>query len=160
MSRSCALLLLASSLPVVSGCAGIHPLDDDPLLVILKQQSAWNAGDLTGFMAGYHRDAGTTFSSSDGMIRGWDTVLERYRKRYGTDRSSMGHLTFTDLEQRPLGREAVLVTGKWHLKKAEGPLGGVFTLVMVRFAEGWRIVHDHTSLVLQAETRDAPSTGG
>jgi len=38
------------------------------------------------------------------------------------------------------------VLGHWHLKRDSGDVGGVFSLVWQRFPEGWKIVHDHTSL--------------
>jgi ketosteroid isomerase-like protein len=46
-----------------------------------------------------------------------------------------------------LGPDAVLVLGHWHLTRTKGDVGGVFSLVWQRFPEGWRIVHDHTSVV-------------
>jgi len=33
------------------------------------------------------------------------------------------------------------------LQGEKDELGGVFTLVWQRFPEGWKIVHDHTSVV-------------
>ena len=44
-----------------------------------------------------------------------------------------------------LGSDAALVLGHWHLKREKDEIGGVFTLVVQRFPEGWRIIHDHTS---------------
>jgi ketosteroid isomerase-like protein len=57
----------------------------------------------------------------------------------------MGKLTFSDLEVYPLGRDAAYVLGRWHLDRVAGPIGGNFTLVLRR-EDGWRIVHDHTSV--------------
>ncbi len=37
--------------------------------------------------------------------------------------------------------------GQWHLHRGSGDIGGVFSLVFQRLPEGWRIVHDHTTLV-------------
>jgi beta-aspartyl-peptidase (threonine type) len=42
------------------------------------------------------------------------------------------------------------VLGHWHLARANGDVGGVFSLVWQRFPEGWRIIHDHTSAVEKA----------
>jgi beta-aspartyl-peptidase (threonine type) len=57
----------------------------------------------------------------------------------------MGHLTFSQLEIRPLGDDAALVLGHWQLQGEKDNPGGVFSLVVRRFPEGWRIIHDHTS---------------
>jgi ketosteroid isomerase-like protein len=112
--------------------------------ILKAQQGAWNRGDLPGFLEGYWNSPELTFAGSDGIVRGYDGLVERYRKTY-PDRSAMGELLFSGLETRILGPEAALVVGHWQLKRSKGDVGGVFTLVFRRFATGWRIVHDHTS---------------
>jgi ketosteroid isomerase-like protein len=114
--------------------------------VLHAQQEAWNRGDVEAFLQGYWHSPELTFSGSGGTARGWDGVLQRYRKNY-PDRASMGELTFSGLEFRQLGSKAYLVLGSWHLKRSTGDVGGVFTLIFQRFPEGWRIIHDHTSAV-------------
>ncbi|HXM91459.1 MAG TPA: nuclear transport factor 2 family protein [Candidatus Dormibacteraeota bacterium] len=112
--------------------------------VLNAQQEAWNRGDIDAFLTGYWHSPDLTFSGSNGISRGWDAVLARYKKNY-PDRSAMGVLDFSNLELRFLGPDAALVLGHWHLKREKDELGGVFTLVWQRFPEGWRIIHDHTS---------------
>lgn len=112
--------------------------------VLEAQQEAWNRGDVDAFLTGYWRSPDLTCSGSNGIARGWDAVLARYKKHY-PDRSAMGTLDFYELEFRFLGPDAALVLGHWHLKREKDDLGGVFSLVWQRFPEGWRIVHDHTS---------------
>jgi uncharacterized protein (TIGR02246 family) len=112
--------------------------------VLADQQSAWNRGDVEGFMQGYWHSAELTFLGSSGVTRGWEPVLARYRKNY-PDRTAMGHLDFSNIELRLLGSDAALVLGRWHLQRSHDQPGGVFTLVFQRFADGWRIIHDHTS---------------
>jgi uncharacterized protein (TIGR02246 family) len=110
------------------------------------QQTAWNRGDVDTFMTIYWRSPDVTFSGSSGMVRGWDAVLARYKKSYA-DREAMGQLKFSSLEYHFLGPDAALLLGHWHLTRAKGDVGGVFSLVWQRFPEGWRIIHDHTSAV-------------
>src|SRR6476661_3135628 len=50
--------------------------------VLRAQQEAWNRGDIDRFMNGYARSASTVFVSEDTVRRGWETVRERYRKKY------------------------------------------------------------------------------
>ena len=114
--------------------------------VLTNQQSAWNRGDVQAFLEGYWRSKELTFAGSSGVSRGWDAVFARYQKNY-PDRAAMGTLDFSGLEYRFLGPDAALLLGRWHLKRESGDIGGVFSLVLQRFPEGWRIVHDHTSLV-------------
>ena len=112
--------------------------------VLDAQQRAWNRGDVDAFLTGYWHSPDLTFSGSNGISRGWDAVLARYKKNY-PDRSAMGALDFSNLEFRFLGPDAALVLGHWHLKREKDEPGGVFSLVFQRFPEGWRIIHDHTS---------------
>lgn len=112
--------------------------------VLDAQQQAWNRGDIDAFLTGYWHSPELTFSGSNGISRGWDAVLARYKKNY-PDRSAMGTLDFANLEFRFLGPDTALVLGHWHLKREKDELGGVFSLVWRRFPEGWRIIHDHTS---------------
>jgi len=112
--------------------------------VLRAQQDAWNRGDIDGFMNGYARSASTVFVSEDTIRRGWETVRERYRKKY-SDRAKMGTLAFSDLEIMLLSPDAGVVLGRWSLKRANDQPHGRFTLIFKRLPEGWRIVHDHTS---------------
>lgn len=124
-----------------------HDADRAVINAVLKgQQAAWNRGDVNAFLKGYWESTELTFSGSNGVSRGWDGVLARYKKNY-PDRAAMGELNFSDLEFRFLGSDAALVLGKWHLKRDMGDIGGVFTLVWQKFPEGWKIIHDHTSAV-------------
>ena len=109
-----------------------------------EQQAAWNRGDVDGFMKGYWNSRELTFAGSSGITRGWPSVMARYRGNY-PDAAAMGHLDFSEIEVRMLGSDAALVLGHWHLKRDNDHPGGVFTLVLERFPEGWRIIHDHTS---------------
>ena len=112
--------------------------------VLTAQQAAWNRGDIPAFLEGYWNSPELTFAGSDGIARGYDGVLGRYRKSY-PDRKAMGELKFSGLEIRPLGPKAALVLGHWHLQRQSDELAGIFTLVFERFPIGWRIIHDHTS---------------
>ena len=114
--------------------------------ILDTQQNAWNDGKVDTFLDGYWKSDNLTFSGSQGITRGFAGVQERYRKSY-PDRQAMGRLNFSHLEFRMLGHDAALVLGHWHLTRDNGDIGGVFSLVFQRFPEGWRIIHDHTSVV-------------
>lgn len=95
-------------------------------------------------MQSYWRSPALTFAGSGGVERGWEGVLARYKRVY-PDRAAMGHLTFSGLEITPLGEDAALVLGHWQLQREKDQPSGVFSLVLRRFPDGWRIIHDHTS---------------
>ena len=112
--------------------------------VLQSQQEAWNRGDIDAFMDGYARSEATLFVSEDKIDRGWDTVRDRYHKKY-SDRAKMGALTFSDLEITPLSPDAAVVLGRWSLKRENDQPHGCFTLIFRKTKDGWRIVQDHTS---------------
>jgi ketosteroid isomerase-like protein len=112
--------------------------------VLETQSEAWNRGDIEGYMAGYWRSPETIFISGDSVTRGWQTVLDRYKKNYDS-REKMGTLTFSELEIRPISNNTAVVLGRWHLQRAKDEPHGRFTLIFRKTKQGWRIVHDHTS---------------
>ena len=112
--------------------------------VIGAQEAAWNRGDIDGFMKGYARSSQTTFVSGDEVTYGWQTVRDRYAKKYDS-REKMGRLTFSGLTITQLCDDAALVLGSWSLERKGDHPHGKFTLLFRKLPEGWRIVLDHTS---------------
>jgi len=112
--------------------------------VLDAQAAGWNRGDLEGYMDGYDRSPNTEFVGGDNITRGWQQVLDQYKKRYNS-REKMGTLTFSDLEITVLSKDAALVLGRWRLKHANDEPHGTFSLLFRKTKAGWRIVHDHSS---------------
>lgn len=108
------------------------------------QTAAWNQGDIQGFMSGYWKSDETVFVGANGVLRGWQTLLERYQRLF-PNREAMGTLSFSNLEIHLECREAAYAIGEYHVQRAGGALSGVFTLEFRRFPEGWRIVMDHST---------------
>lgn len=141
------LIGLASSSQAAEGVA---PDEEQAIRTLLQQQvDAWNRGDLEGFMAGYWRSSELVFTSGGQIQRGWQTTFDKYLTSYGDSTETMGELKFTDLEVHRLDRASAWVLGRWELTGGQSRSGGVFTLVLQRFADGWRVVHDHTSSTAQ-----------
>jgi len=114
--------------------------------VLAAQEDAWNRGDLDGFMAGYAHTPDLVFTSGGRIRRGWQETHDKYRARYGSDRSTMGHLAFEILDLQPVGADGAVVLCRWRLTATPEAGGGVFTLVLARGSDGWRVIHDHTSV--------------
>src|SRR5712671_6486173 len=57
--------------------------------VLTTQQGAWNRGDIPAFLEGYWNSPELTCASSDGIVRGYEGLLARYRKSY-PDKQTMG----------------------------------------------------------------------
>jgi ketosteroid isomerase-like protein len=110
-----------------------------------ESASAWNRGDLDGFVRWYKQSAETTFLGASGLTHGWDAVRARYAASFepGAPRDS---LRFEGLETRPLAGWLGLATARYVLFQGDSLTStGVFTLVVENTPEGWRIVHDHSS---------------
>lgn len=119
--------------------------DDGEIRAVMSAQAAaWNRGDIDGFMNGYARSDATEFISGDKLTRGWQTVRDRYKKKYDS-REKMGTLTFSELKITRLSGDAALVIGRWRLVRKNDKPHGRFTLLFRRTPDGWRIAHDHTS---------------
>lgn len=114
--------------------------------VLDEQVAAWNRKDLEGYMAGYWKSPDLLFFSGGTRTRGWQPTLERYRMRYQGEGKEMGTLSFAEVSVEVLGPAAALARGEWRLAMSGGKmLRGLFTVILRRFPEGWRIVHDHSS---------------
>lgn len=138
------LVLSARILDAADERSGNSPVISEIRAVLQTQQEAWNRGDIDSFMNGYARTDSTVFVSGDEVMRGWQTVRDRYLKKY-SDRAKMGTLRFSDLEIEQLGPDSAVALGRWELQRASDSPHGRFTLILRKTPEGWRIVHDHTS---------------
>jgi beta-aspartyl-peptidase (threonine type) len=144
-----ALLLLS-----VARATGAHTpaADEKDIRAVLDAQvTAWNKGDLDGFMAGYWNDDALTFISGGDITSGWKKTKERYEKRYKSDGKEMGKLAFSELRVEVLSPTAATLHGRFELTfekekdEKKKMVRGRFTLVLRKFADGWKITHDHTS---------------
>jgi ketosteroid isomerase-like protein len=115
--------------------------------VLHTQQDAWNRHDLNGFMAGYWNSPQLSFFSGATERDGWQATLDRYKASYASPGHEMGKLDFSGLRIETLGSDAAFVRGAWQLTMPDGKTPhGLFTLVFRKFPDGWKIVHDHTSV--------------
>jgi len=152
--RTALLALVLAASAVSTGCASsqphvghFEPADRAAISAVLdKQLAAWNRGDLPSYMDGYARTPDLIFTSGGDIQRGWQAALDHYQQRYVIDPKSMGKLTFEIESIDPVGADGAVVLGHWGLEGSVHPGHGVFTLVLERRPEGWRIIHDHTSL--------------
>ncbi len=124
--------------------------DDEPEAAIRakldEQVAAWNRGDLKGYMQGYWHSPELTFFAGSRELSGWEAAYQRYRTAYLGKGKEMGRLEFSNLRIEVLSPEAALVRGSWQVTtKDASRRQGLFTVVLKKFSEGWRIIHDHSS---------------
>ena len=114
--------------------------------VLDMQAEAWNRGDLAAFMTGYLKSPDTSYTSGGAQVWGYEAIHNRYAKAYGTDSSAMGKLSFTDLRTVEVTKDSAFCVGQFHLVKPDSTKAdGVFSLVLKKTSDGWKIIHDHTT---------------
>lgn len=146
MSRAAVILLLCVAPAMAGPPTPPAPADEAAVRKVLTDQvTAWNKGDLDGFMAGYWNDDRMTYISGAKSVRGWKALRERYRAAYQGDGKEMGKLAFSELDSEAVGMGAILVRGKWEVTTGKESVGGWFTLLFRKLPEGWKVTHDHTS---------------
>ena len=119
--------------------------DPTPELVRLMNVSAedWNRSDLDRFMSIY--DTAATFMTGKGPV-GVAATRENYQKGFFKDGKVVQQLRFEEMVVRPLGNDHALLTGKFVLYgNGMADRSGRYTLIFVKRADGWKMLHDHSS---------------
>ena len=120
-------------------------IDSVGVKAVLEQQvTAWNNGNVQGFMQGYWNNPKLAFVSKKGVTLGWENTLQKYLKSY-PDKAAMGQLTFSNLSFIAVDATAIVVNGKWELTRNADHPEGYFTLLFRKINGTWLIVLDHTS---------------
>jgi len=151
LTSTAVLLITASAVSQTSTVSGINDEIKESLAVtqvLVAQMKAWNDHDLDAFMTGYWNSPELTFFSGANERHGWQETMERYKATYQSPGHEMGKLEFSNLRVEALGPDAAFARGEFHLTMSDGKTPhGIFTLVLRKFPNGWKIVHDHTSSV-------------
>ena len=122
------------------------PADRDAVKAVLDAQvNAWNKGDLDGYMNGYAKTEWLVFTSGGKIRRGWQETYDTYQKKYAQNPAAMGNLVFEILSIDPIGADGAVVLGNWILTNSPSDGRGVFSVVLERRPDGWKVIHDHTS---------------
>jgi hypothetical protein len=127
----------------VVACTAPQTAEMDIQAALLRQQEAWNRGDLPGFMEPYWKSPDLMFIGKSGITRGWDSTLARYQRSY-PNHNAMGQLEFKTL-QLDCGETAAWHLGQWTLYRSADTLSGYFTLLWKKRDGQWVIVADHSS---------------
>ena len=112
--------------------------------VMADQERCWNQGDLDCFMEGYWKSENLVFIGSKGLVYGWETTLNSYKKSY-PDKATMGQLTFDIKVIEPLEGDHWFVIGKWSLERDKGDVSGHYSLIWRNIDNKWVIIADHSS---------------
>ena len=114
------------------------------LNAIEAQRTAWNNGDIDGFMQTYWKSDSLVFVGKTGPAYGWQKTIDHYKKAY-PDKAAMGQLAFRIVQLNLIDGSNAFVLGAWDIKRAKDALGGYFTLWFRKINGEWKIICDHTS---------------
>ncbi|MEW5928907.1 MAG: nuclear transport factor 2 family protein [Gemmatimonadota bacterium] len=147
MTRLPAVLLALALTGCGAAMAGAAGPASDPTAEILALQdsmtSAWNHGNLAGHVAPY---ADTATFMVRGPVPGRERIRASLERSFWREGKPLQQLRFDSLTVRPMGTAHALVTGKFTLfGGGRDDRSGWFSLLYGRTAEGWKILHDHSS---------------
>ncbi len=117
----------------------------DVLDLLDRGATAWDAGNLDGFLATYLPDSETTFVTKTRVLHGIDAIRGVYAARFapGAQRDS---LHFQGVEIDILAPDVVNTIAWYVLTRGDSITArGPTSLVMRRVSGRWYIVHDHSS---------------
>jgi beta-aspartyl-peptidase (threonine type) len=140
-------LLTSAAPPPAAGQAFPAPAPADSAAIIgglVASQDGWNEANLAKHVSLYVDSV--TFMTGQGPRPGRDRVVESFTRTYFRDGRPIQALAFDHVALRALGPDHVLMTGNFHLTGGDRPdQAGWFTLIWARTADGWRVIHDHSS---------------
>ncbi len=140
------LVLACAAVAQTASDAGMKDSEKAIRKELEAQVEAWNRGDLKGYMQGYWNSAELTFFAGNREAKGWDAAFQRYRAAYVGKNKEMGTLRFIDMRAEVFGSDAAFVRGGWQLTMKDGKTrSGLFTVVLKKINDEWRIIHDHSS---------------
>jgi hypothetical protein len=109
--------------------------------VLALQQNAWNNYDIETFMETYWKSEELKFYGSGGVVKGWQSTLERYKKSYPT-KAHFGKLSFVLHDISKINDGAYSVMGEFYLAREVGDANGIFMLILKQINTEWKIIAD------------------
>ncbi|GMN10191.1 nuclear transport factor 2 family protein [Croceitalea sp. MTPC9] len=116
------------------------------IAVLTAQQDAWNNYDIEAFMEGYWKSDELKFYGAGGVIKGWQSTLERYKKSYPS-KEHFGNLRFVLNDISKINDGAYSVMGEYHLTRKVGDTNGIFMLILKEIDGEWKVIADTSAKV-------------
>ncbi|WP_394974223.1 YybH family protein [uncultured Croceitalea sp.] len=114
--------------------------------VLTAQQEAWDNYDIETFMEGYWKSEELKFYGAGGVIKGWQSTLERYKKSYPS-KEHFGKLRFVLNDISRINDDSYYVLGEYYLTREVGDTHGIFMLIVKNINGEWKIIADTSATV-------------
>jgi ketosteroid isomerase-like protein len=142
--RTLPALLLSLLLTGGAAAQGPDATEHEIRRLLDESVTSWNRGDLDGHLAD-NADS-ISFMTGQGPIVGKHRTAEALRRSFFRDGKPIQQLRFEQVTVRRLGAGFALVVGRFVLEGGgQAEHSGWFSTVWERQAEGWRVIHDHSS---------------
>ncbi|MFC5371912.1 YybH family protein [Brevundimonas faecalis] len=102
---------------------------------------AWSSGDVEAVMAAYVADEPLLVFLGDTPLKGPDAVRAALRQR-AAEPGGLGVMTYEWFETLQFDVNTAVVSGRVVVRREGKTQRGLFTRVLRRTENGWRIVHD------------------
>lgn len=109
------------------------------LAVLKSQRIAWSKDNMEGYMESYWKNDSLKFYGPNGIIKGWDTTYERYRRSYPNP-DHTGILSYKINDVSKISDNNYYVLGEYHLKRNAGNADGFFMMLFRKIDDDWKIV--------------------
>ena len=106
--------------------------------------TAWNKGDLEGYLASYHDAEDIRWVRDTRVVRGKTAIAEMYRSSFSAP-EQMGHLTLTHMEVTPAGECDAVVFATIEYTVNDQLSTAAFTAHLRKINGEWLILSDHTA---------------
>jgi len=140
-----ALFIACTAVNSTSGSNELRAEDRSQILAALEASAeSWNRADLKGHLAIY--DPTVTAMTKSGPRPGVAAIESSFGETYFKGGKPKQNLRMEQVTLRALSSDSALMTGRFVLFGGELPeQSGWFSLVWLRTAAGWKVVHDHSS---------------
>lgn len=136
------ILLVFFILSFYHGIAQTEDKDKKEILAVLKDQRiAWSKDDMEGYMEAYWKNDSLKFYGPNGITRGWDNTLEKYRRSY-PDKDHTGILSYKINDISKISDDNYYVLGEYHIKRNAGNIDGFFMQLFRKIDGEWKIIVD------------------
>jgi len=109
-----------------------------------KGSTAWNRGDIDGYLAGYWDSDDTRWARGSSVIRGRRAIDAAFKARF-TSAELMGRIEAPELEIQVLSEKDALVFGQLAHTVGDATQMGLFTVHVRNIGREWFVVSDHFS---------------
>src|SRR5262245_31191171 len=148
-------LLLIALVPLGGSVHGQTPAGQRQQIqdFVRAYAAAANRGDVTAYVEMYTRNPDLIVINDGEITRGWDRLRDDANATLGSEGSYKISVGTIDVMNLGGTRAIAMYPFVLTVTSGQGPvqLRGAMTLVLEKSAQGWKIIHDHTSTAPEDE---------